>query len=269
MEHINMEHMKQEFGVKCQSHEELFELVMDAVEPWVLANRDVRDLKNWRIQSISQNQDQLCICIMHARRRDQFTALVCCLGEPEIVAVSFTSGNLGMLNPYLDCGHKLAHDLDGPGCWNVLAITFAAEPGAEAVRFLRRGKVEEVHINQFGAFSIVDWDNNQPVDEYLGVKINGRWKQPVVSAIPYTIDYITACWRRAVLRRDDMASRWNRWITAAFVELCGADRAILQHQMMNTLASEKNQAFYQAFKQERRKFLTREKQPLGRLLSQN
>jgi len=268
-----MEQMKQEADFDSRaddlSQEELFWLVMGAVEPWILADRAVGALENWQIRNISQSETQACVCIMHVRRRDQFTALICCLGEPEVVAVSFTNGNLGMLNPYLDCGPKLEHDLDGPGCWNVLSITFAAEPDAEAVRFLRLGKVEEIKVNGFDAFSIVDWDNNQPVDEYLGVKVNGVWEKPVVAAIPYSIDYVTACWRKAVLQQDGMASRWNRWITTAFVELCGADQAILQTKMMAVLASEKNQEFYRAFKQDRRESLAREQMSLDEFMSSN
>ncbi len=263
---------RQNDGEICHSHEELFTLVMEAVAPWAFAafatssERDNRAFENWCIRDISIGDDQALICIMHVTSRSQYTALVCCLGDPEVVAVSYKSGNLGMLNPYLDCGNKLETDLDGPGCWNVFSVTFCAEPGAQAVRYLRKGEVCEVRINRFDAFSIVDWESNQPVEEYLGVKVNGVWKKPVVVAIPYTIDYVTACWRKAVYRDDGLRSRWNRWITAAFVELCGADRAILQQEMMAALAVEKDPVFYRAFTQERRKFLDREKRPLDELL---
>ena len=264
-----MNRIKQETGIDCRFQEEMFSLVMDTVAPWAFAEMTPvqadRERKNWQIRDISLKDDQARVCVMHVTSKNQYTALVCCLSEPEIVAVSFTDGRLGMLNPYLDCGYKLESDLDGPGCWNVLSITFQAEDGAEKIRFLRRGVVEEVEVNQFGAFSIIDWDSNYPVDEYLGVKVNGIWQASVVGAIPYTIDFMTSCWRKAVFRQDGMRNRWNRWITAAFVELCGSDRAILQREIMNALAREENQECYQAFKKERRRFLEREKQPLDDL----
>ena len=269
--------MKQQVGIEQQFQEKLFSLVMDAITPWVFhgevfqgevsqgeAVKDIenRNLDNWRIRNVSMKDEQACICVMHVSRNEQYTALVCCLGEPEVVAVSYTDGNLGVLNPYLDSGHKLEADLDGPGCWNVLAITFRAEPGAQTLRFSRQGQISEVNVNEFGCFSIIDWNANRPIDEYLGVKVNGEWKKPVVGAIPYTINYVTACWRKAVFSDTGLRSRWNRWITAAFVELCGSDRAVLQREMMNTFADERNQICYQAFKQERRRFLNREKAPL-------
>lgn len=261
-----MDKMKQKADCNSRFQKEMFSLVMDAVMPWAFAQSQNRGAENWQIADISQYEDQTRVCIIHVTSLDQYTALVCCHDEPEVIAVSYTNGNLGVLNPYIDSGHKLEADLDGPGCWNVLSITFRAEPGAEKVCFLRRGIVEEVSVNQFGYFSIVDWDSNQPVDEYLGVKLNGVWTPPVVAATPYTINYVTACWRKAVERDNGLRSRWNRWITAAFVELCGADRATLQSAMMKELAAEKNQKCYQAFKQERRKFLEREKRPLDELL---
>ncbi len=261
-----MKKMKQKDDNCRHFQEEIFSLVMDTIAPWAFSDPASRDDECWRILDVSMKNDQALVCVMHVKRRDQYTALICCHDQPEVIAVSFSSGNLGVLNPYLDCGHKLEADLEGPGCWNVLSVTFCAEPGAEIIRYLRQGKIEEVHVNEFGAFSIVDWSSNQPIQEYLGVRINGVWKTPVVAAIPYTIDYVTACWRKAVFRENGMTSRWNRWITAAFVELCGSDRAVLQKEMMNAFASEENQALSIAFKQERRKFLEREKRPLDDLL---
>jgi len=261
-----MKNMKQKDGKCSHFQEELFSLVMDAIAPWAFPDPMIRNDKNWRILDVSMNNDQARVCVMHVKRRDQYTALICCHGQPEVIAVSFSSGNLGVLNPYLDCGHKLEADLEGPGCWNVLSVTFCAEPGAQIIRYMRMGEITEVHVNKFGAFSIIDWNSNQPIEEFIGVKVNGEWKKPVVAAIPYTIDYVTSCWRKAVYRENGMASRWNRWITAAFVELCGSDRAILQKEMMNAFASEKNQTLSIAFKQERRKFLEREKRPLDDLL---
>lgn len=261
-----MKQIKQENGSSCHFHEELFSLVMDAIAPWAFSDKNNSGNENWRIRAISGNDKQVRICVMHVTRRDQYTALICCHDEPEILAVSFTSGNLGMLNPYLDNGHKLEADLDGLGCWNVFSATFSAEPGAEAVRYLRAGKIEEVRVNEFNAFAIIDWDSSQHIDEYLGVKVDGVWKKPVVAAMPYSIDYVVTCWRNAVNHNNGMRSRWNRWITSAFVELCGADREVLQREMMNGLTDEKNQACFHAFKQERRKFLAREKQPLDNLL---
>ncbi len=259
----------QEAVIDCQIQEKLFSLVMDAVAPWAFAEADLdgvsQDREDWCIRDISIKDGQASVCVMHIVQREQYTALVCCLDEPEVIAVSYTSGNLGMLNPYLDCGHKLGAELDGPGCWNVLSITFAAEPGAEKIRYLRQGNIEEVSVNQFDAFSIIDWNSNYPVDEYLSVKVDGEWRAPVVAAIPYTIDYVASCWRKAVYKNDGLRSRWNRWITAAFVELCGSDRAVLQCEMMNTLANGGNAKCYEAFKSERRKFLNREKQPLDDL----
>ena len=260
-----MEQAKQETGNGRHFHEELFSLVMDAIAPWALSGKGQQGRQNWAVRNITIKDDQAIVCVKHVNSLDQYTALICCLNEPEVIGVSFTEGNLGMLNPYLDCGHKLEADLDGPGCWNVLAITFVAEPGAETVRYLRNGEIMESHVNEFGAFSIIDWESNLPVEEYLAVKINGEWKTPVVAAIPYTIDYVIACWRKAVYRDNGLRSRWNRWITAAFVELCGSDRATLQNEMMNRLAEESNQQCYMAFKQERRRFLELEKKPLNSL----
>lgn len=264
-----MTQTRQESGTDSQLHEELFSLVMETVAPWIspaVLDKSAKGYENWNLCDVSIKSNMARVCVMHASRRDQYTALICCLEDPEVLAVSFASGNLGMLNPYLDCGHKLEADLDGPACWNAFSVTFRAEPGAEVVRYLRAGKIEEVQINEYDAFSIIDWESNQPVQEYLGVKVNGVWKKPVVAAIPYSIDYVISCWRKAVYSSNGMRSRWNRWITAAFIELCGADREVLQQEMMNALAREENQEIFQAFKQERRKFLAREKRPLDDLL---
>lgn len=259
--------IKQEVGIDHKLQEKLFSLVMDAIAPWALADREHQNREDWCVRNISQNGDQYCVCVMHIREGEQYTALVCNMDELEVIAVSYTDGNLSMLNPYLDGGHKLGLDLDAPGCWNVLAITFVAEPGAQAVRFIRNGKIQEVTLNQFDSFSIVDWKSNKPVQEFLGVKIDGEWRAPVVAAIPYTVDYVTTCWRKAVYKNNGLRSRWNRWITAAFIELCGSDRAVLQREMMNALSAEKNENCYRAFKEERRRFLQREKSPMEELFS--
>jgi len=260
--------MKQRSSIDCQLQNDLLLLILEAVSPWLIENenvygRTITNQENWSIADITIKDDLARICIMHKVQRGQYTALVCMVDSPEIIAVSYTDGNLGMLNPYLDCGHKLEADLDGPGCWNVLSITFAAEPGAQAIRYLRGGEVEEVYLNEFGAFSIIDWAGNQPVEEFLGVKISGKWQRPAVAAIPYTIDYIASYWCRCVVREDNFSSREACWIRAAFIELCGTDRAILQHKIMNTLAEEPNDFYFQAFKKERRKFLDSEQASLG------
>lgn len=257
-----MTEKKQENGFDRQFQEELFCLVMDAVSPWVLAQDDKQGLENWSLKSIAFDDDQICVCVVHDISREQFTALFCCADEPEIIGVSRAGANLGMLNPYLENGYKIEADLDSLACWNVLSITFAAEEGADAIRFLRKGKVEEIAINEFGVFSIVDWESCDPVDEYLGVRVNGEWKEPVVGAMPYTIDHVASCWRKAVYRNNGLRSRWNRWITAAFVELSGSDRAVLQKEIMSALANERNQICLDEFRKERRRFLEREQSPL-------
>lgn len=258
-----MKTMKQKTEVDCHFQQELFFLVMDAISPWVFPesffdNQNWK-LENWRIGDVSMKDEQVLMSVMQVDGLMEYTALICCLGEPEIVAVSCTNGNLGMLNPYLDSGHKLEADLDGPGCWNVLSITFRSEPGAQTVRFLRQGLVQEVEVNEFGCFSIIDWNSNLPVDEYLGVKVNGKWKKPVVAALPYTIDYVKACWQKAVVHGDKCRDYWNSWITAAFVELCGSDRMVLQQEMKNAFVGEEGQLYYQAFNKQRQTVLNRER----------
>ena len=262
-----MGEMKREVAIDRHLQQKLFFLVMDAIAPWVFpdnfSDKQKRDQENWRIGDVSMNNEQALMCVMHVDGHMQYTALICCLGEPEVVAVSYSSGNLGMLNPYLDCGHKLEADLDGPGCWNVLSVTFLGEERAQAVRFLRQGLVEEVAINKFGYFSIIDWNSNLPVDEYLGVKVNGEWKKPAVGAIPYTIDSISTCWCKAVVGDDQQRYQWNHWITGAFVELCGSDRALLQQELSSAFSGKENLACYQAFKKQRQKFLNQEKDLLA------
>ena len=257
--------MKKLSGIDKQVHKDLFLLVMDEIAPWATAENG-GERENWRLADITIKDEQARVCVMHKVQREQYTALVCCADLPEVIAVSYTNGNLGMLNPYLDCGHKLEADLDGFGCWNVLSITFSAEPGAQAIRFSRQGKIHEISRNQYDAFSLIDWNGTQPVDEYIGVKIAGKWHRPAIGDLPYSIEYVVACWRRAVARDDNFHSRWNRWLTAAFVELCGADRAVLQRKLMNALSAEKNDVYFQAFKKERRKFLRREQAPLNNLI---
>jgi len=258
-----MRAIRQETGIDCQFQQELFFLVMEAISPWVFPenffDKQNWELENWRIGDVSMKDEQVLMSVMHVDDHMQYTALICCLGEPEVLAVSYTNGNLGMLNPYMDSGHKLETDLDGPGCWNVLSITFRSEPDAQAVRFLRQGLVQEVEVNEFGCFSIIDWNSNLPVDEYLGVKVNGKWKKPVVAALPYTINYVIACWQEAVVHNDECREHWNRWITAAFVELCGSDRVALQQKMMDAFVGKEDQLCYQAFNKQRQTVLNREK----------
>jgi hypothetical protein len=239
-------------------------LVGDAVAPWVAGKH--QDPSHWRVQNISFSNQQALVVIAHKKLKSQFTGLICCADEPEVVAVSYSDGNLGMLNPYLDGGCKLERDLDGPGDWNVLSITIKAESGAEAIRYCRNGEIKEIGVTRHGTFAIVDWDSNQPIDEFLAIRVHGEWHTPVVGALPFTIDHVARCWKNAVNSSDGMKNRWNRWITAAFTELGGSDRALLQEALMEAFARESNRTFYKAFKAERRKFLVRESRPLTKLL---
>jgi len=254
-------------GIDLQLQEQLFSLVMDAIAPWVFPDgffdEQKRVLENWSIASISMENDQVCMCVMQTNSNVKYTALICCLGEPEIVAVSYTDGNPGMLNPYLDSDYKLETDLDGLACWNVLSITFRAEPGAETIRFLRDGVMIEVDINEFGCFSYTDWNSSRPVEKYLAVKVRGKWQELLIESIPYTVEYMAARWRLAIIDNNkNMHKWWNDWISAAFVELCGYDRMVLSREMTKVFVGEENETCYQAFKNEQQKFINREEELL-------
>jgi len=240
----------------------LLSLVLESVSPWIEKKSLNSQPSDWQVLQITNNNEQLLVTIKQNSGAQQYMALLCCLSAPEVVAVSQTDGMLGLLNPYLDGGHKIEAELDAPGNWNTLSICFKAQQGATALRYLRSGFVCEVEINQFGCFEIVDWNSNQPVDEYLEIKIDGVWQQTIVGALPFTVDYLVGCWMKAVNGRMMRGNRWNSWITSTFVELGGHDRAALQDALMNAFVSMKDDCYLRTFKQERRKFLKSEQSPL-------
>lgn len=237
--------------------DELFDQVMDAIAPWACQNG--RKIDDWHVSHFSHHEEQILLGIAHKYGLERYSALICCLEKPEIMAVSSTNGTLGMLNPFIDGAGKIEDDLDAPGCWNILSVSFAAESGCTAVRYIRDGKFYETEVNQFGSFDIHDWHSNRPIDRYLATRIEGVWHDVVVPQLPYSQKHIKTCWKKAVISPRGMNSRWNKWITSVFSELGKQDRAKLQDDMLRSLATSDNMHFLEAFKAERRAFLQRER----------
>lgn len=237
--------------------DELFLQVMDAIAPWACRNGRTSD--DWQVSHFTRNQEQVLLGIAHKHGLERYCALICCLEEPEIIAVSSTDGSLGMLNPYLDGAGKIEDDLDAPGCWKVLSVSFAAEAGCTAIRYIRDGKFHEVEKNRFGSIEIHDWHSNRPIDRYLSTRIDGVWHDVVVPQLPYSKKHLKTCWKKAVISPKGMQSRWNNWITSIFSDLGNQDRAKLQEAMLASLSESENRHFFDAFKAERRAFLQRER----------
>ena len=244
----------------------LLSLVLESVSPWIEKKSLGSKPSDWQVLQITNHNEQLLVTIKQVSGAQQYTALMCCLSAPEVVAVSQTDGMLGLLNPYLDGGLKIEAELDAPGNWNTLSICFKAQHEATALRFMRGGVVCEVDVNQFGCFEIVDWNSNQPIDEYVEIKVDGVWQQTIVGALPFTVEHLVGCWKKAASGRMVRSNRWNNWITATFVELGGRDRAALQEALMNAFVSMKDDYYLRTFKQERRKFLKSEQSPLLELM---
>lgn len=237
-------------------------LVLESVSPWIEKESLGYQPEDWQILQIANHSEQMLVTIKQISGGQQYTALMCCLSGLEVVAVSQTDGMLGLLNPYLDGGGKIESDLDAPGNWNILSISFKVQTGATALRFLRGGVACEIEVNQFGCFEIVDWNSNHPVEEYLEIKVDGVWQQTIVGALPYTVEFLVGCWVKAANGRMMRANRWNSWITATFVELGGHDRAALQEALMAAFKAMDDDYYLRTFKQERRKFLKSEQSPL-------
>ncbi len=258
--------MNEEVVLDDAFQQSLLSLVLESVSPWIEEKSCYTQIENWRILQITSHTEQMLVTIKQVSGGQQYTALMCCLSAPEVVAVSQTDGMLEVLNPYLDGGRKIETELDAPGNWNILSISFKAQKGATALRFLRGCAIFEIEVNQFGCFEIVDWNSNQPVEEYLEVLVDGVWQQTVVRSLPFSVDYLVSCWKKAANGRMMASNRWNKWITATFVELGGHDRAVLQDALMNAFCSMSDDYYLRTFKQERRKFLKSEQSPLSAIL---
>lgn len=231
---------------------------MDAIAPWACQNG--RTIDDWHVSHFTRHNDQILLGVAHKFGLERYSALICAFDLPEILAVSFTDGTMGLLNPYLDGAGKVEHDLDAPGCWNVLSVSFAAEAGCSAIRYIRDGRFYEIEANQFGSFDIHDWKSKHPIERYLSTCIDGNWQDVVVPQLPYSPQHLKTCWKKAVISPRGMESRWNNWISSVFSELGAKDRNELQETMLTALSDTENRHFYNAFKAERRAFLQRERE---------
>ena len=241
---------------------ELFFLVMETIAPWTGSSPGQALSDGWLVASATTNKEQVIICVRNPRRQKQYTALICCDGPAEILAISFADEFPGILNPYLGGGAPIEQDLDALNNWHILSITAKAEKGATAVRYQRNGKVCEVPVNSYGSFTITDWENASPVEQYTEVKVDGQWLPVACEILPYSFEYIVWCSQQAVVGSTLADNRWNRWLIALFTELGGYERAMLQRSLVNRFAANENVDMTRALEHASQKFIEKERTTL-------
>ncbi len=211
----------------------LFNLVFQELLPWL----DDKDESSWQLADISTNKTQTLLTIHNATSHQQFTALICCLGEPEILAVSCSNKHFSMLNPYIDGPERVEPDLDSIGCWQILNIVFKPEKGVDQVRFERDGNIMDAHINEYGFISIIDWNSNKPISEYLSLMKDNEWREPVISLAPYSAHSIANSLAQAYSNNHNI-NEWKRWLCAGFVKLGILDYKNLENGILAALEGE-------------------------------
>ena len=203
--------------------ESMQQLTLEAVAPWVRAKGLAVDCKAWNVASFVMRDGLILITLVENGSARQYTSLICCTEEPEVVAVSFNDGRLGILNPFLEACGPVEEGLDSVACWQVFSLVFAGEPGADRLRYRRHGEVREVQVNEAGYFEIRDWHCVRPVDEYLAVRVQGKWQPTVAGALPYSCEFTRRCWRELSALQAGCTHSRHGWLVSACNELGGSD----------------------------------------------
>ncbi len=222
----------------------LFELCKNAIRDWI--RKDIEnppDENDWRLLR-RQDGDRCSILILGADAvRDHFSLYAeWDDGEPEIKAISHQKPRMLIENPWLGEGQHLRPEVDGLCCYGLFAIASELEPGADAVRYERRGEQHEVEIDpDTGRFFIVDWRSNETLKGYQAVRKNGEWVDTVTPGFPFTTEYAAESWNLASETFGRPENNRHDWIGSIFFELEDDEFGDMIFTLLRTLDANRHQ----------------------------